>query len=147
MPLYDTSIVHLMKIPLYEKEKRLKSIQYEDLCTVFGIETQKFQKEIDSTIRPLEKEQVRKYAFDVEHLMTIMQEQLADKSSDEKQKIMSEIKEKVMKLIGRIDISREKKSLKMNTANQRHSLKTDYNITVVVQTETCKKIIQVFISL
>ncbi len=143
MPLYDTSIVHLMKYPLYEKGKRLKIIQYEDLCTVFGIETQKFPKIRDTTIRPLENEQVRKYAFDVEHLMTIMQEQLADKSSEEKQKIMSEIKEKIIKIIDR---SREKKSLKMNTANQGHSLFYDYIVTVVVETETCKKIIQVFIS-
>ncbi len=88
MPLYDTGIVHLIEGPLNNKGKPLKFIQYEDLCTDYGIETQKFQKVRAATIRPLEKEQIRKYAFKVEHLMTIMQEQLAHKSTEEKQKIM-----------------------------------------------------------
>ncbi len=138
MPLYDTSIVHLMKGPLYEKEKRLKSIQYEDLCTVYGIETQKFQNERSSNIRPLENELVRKYAFQVEHLMTIMQEQLADESSEENQKIMRIISNRINGVIKEVEKSRAK-------SNQKKSTQTDYIVTVVVQTEISKKIIQVFI--
>ena len=138
MPLYDTSIVHLMKGPLNKKGKPLIIIQYQELCTVYGIETQKFQGN-NPFKRPLKKEQIRKYAFKVEHLMTIMQEQLADKSTEEKQKIMTSIRNKINGGIETVDKSRAK-------SNQKKSTNTDYIVTVVVETETCKKIIQVFIS-
>ena len=140
MPLYDTSIVNSLEGPLNIKGKPMKYIQYENLCTVFGIETQRFHKKEPSNIRPLENELVRKYAFKVEHLMTIMQEQLADKSTEEKKMIMTEIRKRIeeRKKIEALDKSREK-------SNEKNSTKSNYTVTVVVKTEMSKKIIQVSI--
>ncbi len=137
MPLYDTGIAHLLNGPLKNNRKH---IPITTLCKMFSIKTIGLNKKKPSTKQSLEEEQMRKYAFNVTHLMTIMQEQLADKSTEEKQKIMTKIRNRINGGIETVDKSRAK-------SNQKKSTNTDYIVTVVVETESSKKIIQVFISL
>ena len=170
MPLYDPGLFNYMDgCPLKRTNgKCIKFIEYEILCTSFGIGK-------------------GKTAFQVEHLMTIMQAQLADKNITEKLKIMTKMgynyikelkpkdqtrKEKIManqkhflisnfpecekdKDLSEITTDEKLKNHKENTKirsslkenNQRKNTEPDDTITVIVETGICKQIIQVFIDL
>ena len=189
MPLYDTSMVNSIEGPLNNKGKPMRLVDCNTLCTIFGIKTPKFPKEKHfqpPTIRPLQEEQVRKLAFQVEHLMTIMQEQIADKNIEEKLEIMTTIGEQYIIKIKPI-VNTRKEILKMIMTNQKNFLisnfpklkqnknlsemdeyfenqkentdiksnskennqkkntETDHTVRVIVETEICRQIIQVFI--
>ena len=104
-------------------------IQHRKLYSI----TSKFPKETQPpTIRPLRENLMRKLAFQVEHLMTIMQAQLADKNEDEKLEIITMICEIYIKEINQ-------------TYYRSKNTKTNQTVTVIVETEICKQIIQVFI--
>ena len=104
-------------------------IQKRKLYTI----TPKIHKETQPpTIIPLREAQMRKLVFQVEHLMTIMQAQLEDKNEDEKLEIITMICEIYIKEINQ-------------TYYQSKNTKTNQNVTVIVETEICKQIIQVFI--
>ena len=104
MPAYDTNLVNFMEGPLNYKGNPTRFIDYKDLCTSFCIETPKFHKKKQyQPVRPLQERQIRQIAFQVEHLMTIMQAQLADKNEDEKIDFIMMIGEQNIKEIKQIN--------------------------------------------
>ena len=93
-----------MEGPLNSIGKPNIFISYTELCTSFCIEVPKFPRFRRSNILyPLQEYQVRQIAFRVEHLMTIMQAQLADKNEDEKIEFIMMIGEQYINQIKSMD--------------------------------------------
>ena len=115
MPLYDPGLFNYVDgCPLKRSNgKHIKFIEYENLCTMFGIWIP------NTNYMTITDGKVRKFAFQVEHLMTIMQAQLADKSITEKQEIMTNMGYNYIKEMKTKDQTRKEK---MIMANQKHFL-------------------------
>ena len=146
MPLYDTSLVNKMNGTLNSKGKPMRFVDYNTLCKIFNIHTPMFPREkqfFSPTVQPLQEVQVRKYAFHVEHLMTIMQEQIADKNEDEIQEVIMMIGKQYINQIKSMVKTEKKNTVSKPKGN--NTVVTDDSITMIVETEICKQIIQVFI--